>query len=139
MENHPHATIHPGPNPIICVRSQFELDIAFRVDQDLVIIFKRAGADADETPSHSFIEGTSAADLPSGAETIVVVYGYDSSEGAGECNFHTGCARKNIQPKEVVLCTDRAELKEAKLPNAADTLLAFVYLPQVTSHLQFQP
>lgn len=82
------------------------------MDENLVIVFKRAGADPDKTPAHSLVEGTSTTNMPPGAETLVIVYGHNSSEGARECDFYTGRTRKNVQAKKVVLCAGRAELEK---------------------------
>jgi len=90
LENPPHATIYLGPNPIFNIRSQLQFNLAFCVDENLVIVFKRTGVDPNETSAHSLVKGTGTANLPPRAETFVVVYGHDSSEGARKCYFHTG-------------------------------------------------
>jgi len=109
------------------------------MDKNFVIVFKRTGANPDKTPAHPLVESTSTADQPPGAKAFVIVYGHDSSEGARERYFHTGCARENVQAKEVVLCTGRAELKEAKLPNVVISLLApFVSHPKGICYLQLR-
>jgi len=84
LEDLPHATIHPGPNPTIRVglRSQPNFNLGFRMDDNFVIIFKRGGAKPDETPAHSLIKGTSTTNLPPVTKTFVIVDGHDSPEGA---------------------------------------------------------